>query len=134
MLYFSVSEPVFQAFQTGLPAVRIRHDSLSQLAQIRPIYVHRHTVAINRNRHPEGASVQGFRIDDHTSRLVMKQLDAIPALVHEDVNIAVHRVATYFVPDKPGKGVEALAHIGRLTVEPIPHSLFQTKHGWRMLQ
>lgn len=121
---FSVSEPAFQAFQTSLPAIRIRHDSLCQLAQIRPTYVHCHAVAIDLDRHPEGSSVQGFRIDDHTTRLVMKQFDAITAFVHEDVHITVHRVVTYFVPDKPGEGIEALSHIGRLAVEPVPHPLF----------
>ncbi len=133
-IFFSVSELIFQALQTGLTAVRIRHYPFCQPAQIRPAYGHRHAVAANRDRHPECAPIQGFRIDDHASGLIVKELDAIPALVHEDVHVPVHRIVTYSVPDKSGEGVEALAHIGGLAVEPIPHPLVQTKHGRRTLQ
>lgn len=133
-IIFSISEPIFQTLQTGLTIVRIGHYPFHQPSQIRPTHIHRHAVTGDRDGHPECASVQSFRIDDHTSRLIVKQLDAISAFVHEDVHVTVHRVISNPVPDKSGEGVEALAHIGRLAIEPIPHLLSQTKHCRRMLQ
>ena len=62
--------------------------------------------------------------------LQVKQLDSVPALVHEDVYVSIHRISAYFVPDKTAQHMKTLSHICWLAVEPIAKSSFQVKHEW----
>ena len=59
----------------------------------------------------------------------MKKFDSVPALVHEDVDISVHRVPSKAVPYQTAQRMEALSHIRRLAVKPVMQLASQTKHG-----
>ena len=52
----------------------------------------------------------------------------IKDLVDEDEHIAVPQVNGHLVVHDSGEHMEALAHIGRLREQPVPHALIQTKH------
>ncbi len=131
--FSSVFPKVSQPFQAGLAAVRIRHDSLHHLEKILPSYAARDDVFRPGYRHPERSAVQHLRVDDHTSRLVVKQLDTVAPLVHEHVHVTVHRVAADLVPDQTAQRMEALPHVSRLAVEPVAQPAVQVKHGWTTL-
>ncbi len=131
--FLSVFPKIFKPFQAGLTAIRISHDSFDHFEQIFPLYATRHHVSRAGNGHPESPSIQHLCVDHHTAGLIMKQLDPVPALVHEDVNITIHRVSAYLVPHQTAQRVEALPHIRRLAVEPVAHPAFQAKHGWMTL-
>ena len=131
--FSSVFPKIFKPFQTGLTAVRIRHDPLHHSVQIFPPHAARHNVFRAGNGHPEGPPVKHLRVYDHPAGLIMEQLDPVPASVHEDVHVSVHRVTADLVPHQSAQRVEALPHVCRLAVEPVAHPAFQTKHGWTTL-
>lgn len=47
---------------------------------------------------------------------IMEELDPVPALVHKDVDVSVHRIPADLVPYQTAQRVEALSHIRRLAV------------------
>ena len=63
----------------------------------------------------------------------MEQFDPVPAFVHEDVHVSIHRIAADLVPYKAAQRMEALPHARRLAVQPVPEASLQVKHGWMML-
>ena len=59
----------------------------------------------------------------------MQELDPVPGLVNEDIDISVARVTSQLVGHKPAQGMVTLAHVGRLVVKQVPHAVIQAKHG-----
>lgn len=131
--YLSIFPKIIEPLQTSLSAVRIRHDSFNHLQKIFPFYTARHHVFGTGDRHPEGPSVKHLCVDDHSASLIVKQLDSVPALVHEDVYVSIRRISAYLVPHKTAQRMKTLSHICWLAVEPIAHFPPQTKHGWMTL-
>ena len=63
----------------------------------------------------------------------MEQFDAVAVFVDEDVDISVARIAVKDVGHYAAERMKTLAHIGRLILLQIPHTVVKAKHG-RLLQ
>lgn len=77
----------------------------------------------------EGPGFKKLAVQDQTARLPMQELDPVPGLVNEDIDISVARVTSQLVGHKPAQGMVTLAHVGRLVVKQVPHAVIQAKHG-----
>ena len=75
------------------------------------------------------SSLHSIAVQDQTARLPMQELDPVPGLVNEDIDISVARVTSQLVGHKPAQGMVTLAHVGRLVVKQVPHAVIQAKHG-----
>ena len=58
----------------------------------------------------------------------MKQFYTVPCLVHKDEHISITDIKTHMVGYKTAQCVVTFAHIGRFTVEKVPHAVVQAKH------
>ena len=81
-----------------------------------------------KRRKPQPAVIKHHGVYHQATRLFPEKFDAVPVLVDEDEHIAVPQVNGHLVVHDSGEHMEALAHIGRLREQPVPHALIQTKH------
>ncbi len=96
--------------------------------QITPFKCPADSSLLNR-RQAKTAVVKHHRIDHKTSRLFTQKLDPVAVLVDEDEYVSVAQICRHLVVDDAAQHVEALAHVGRLGKQPVPHAVVQTEHG-----
>ena len=122
----------FQAVKTLSATVRLLDDAFDQKDQVTPFDDAGQGLSTDIRTSTKSACLKQFGVDDHPSRLPMKELDAVTAPVDEDVDVAVAGVAAEDVGHYAAERMIALSHVGRLVVQQIPHTVVQAKHDRRM--
>ena len=120
---------LFQALKTLPATVRFLNDTFNQKDQIAPFDDAEQGVSTNIGPSTKSTCFKQLGLDDHSSRLPVKKLDAVPVLVDEDVHIAIPQVKGHPVVHDSREHMEALSHVGRLREQPVPHAVVKTKHG-----
>lgn len=112
-----------------MPAtVRFLNDTFNQKDQIAPFDDAEQGVSTNIVPSTKSTCFKQLGLDDHSSRLPVKKLDAVPVLVDEDVHIAIAGITVKDVGHYAAKRMITLSHVSRLVVLHIPHTVVQTKH------
>lgn len=59
----------------------------------------------------------------------MQKIDSVPAFVHEDVYVTVHRITDDLVPHQVAQLMKVLPHVRRLALQLVTETPLQDKHG-----
>ena len=119
---------LFQALKTLPATVRLLNDTFNQKDQIAPFDDAEQGVSTNIGPSTKSTCFKQLGLDDHSSRLPVKKLDAVPVLVDEDVHIAIAGITVKDVGHYAAKRMITLSHVGRLIVQQIPQTVVQAKH------
>ena len=130
---FVMSFPqLFQALKTLPATVRLLNDAFNQKDKVAPFDDAGQGLSTDIGTSTESACLKQLGVDDHSSRLPVKELDAVTVSVDEDVHVAVAGIAAEDVGHYAAERMMALSHVGGLVVQQIPHTVVQAKHDRRM--